>query len=372
LSAEIPEEERWMRRALALAEQGFTPPNPMVGCVIVKDGEVVGEGFHPYAGEPHAEVFALRAAGENAKGATAYVNLEPCSHFGRTPPCAQALIDAGVARVVAASTDPNPNVSGHGFEMLWAAGIEVETGLLEEDARRLNEAFFHFQTTRRPFITLKAAMTLDGKIATRTGDSKWITGEESRSYVHRLRAQSGAVLCGVGTVIADDPLLTARLPGGVPRQPLRIVLDPHLRTPLKAKLVQTAPKTPTLLVTSSQAPRDKSDALASAGVEVLVLPHSPDGLVDISALMDELGRREIISVLVEGGGKTHAAFLAAQQAHRLLWFIAPKLVGGESAPSPLEGEGVARMADAVMLSDVTTRAFGDDILVSGIPQFSPV
>jgi diaminohydroxyphosphoribosylaminopyrimidine deaminase/5-amino-6-(5-phosphoribosylamino)uracil reductase len=371
MSAENPE-ERWMAQALALAGQGFTPPNPMVGCVLVKDGEVVGEGFHPYAGQSHAEVFALRDAGDKAKGATAYVNLEPCSHFGRTSPCAQALIEAGVAKVVGAVADPNPQVSGRGFEMLRAAGIEVQSGVMEADARKLNEAFFHFQTTRRPFVTLKAAMTLDGKIATRTGDSRWITGEESRGFVHQLRAQSGAVLCGVGTVLADDPLLTARLPGGVPRQPLRIVLDPSLRTPLTSKLVQTASEAPTIIVTTALAAKEQLDALSSAGVEVLVLPNTCDGKLDLSVLMEELGRREIISILVEGGGKTHAAFLEARLAHRLLWFIAPKLVGGESAPSPLEGEGVARMSEAVTLSDINTRHFGDDILISGLPQYPAV
>ena len=221
-----------MRRALRLAERGFTPPNPMVGCVLVRDGVNVGEGWHPYAGQPHAEVFALRAAGEKATGATAYVTLEPCSHFGRTPPCADALIAAKVKRVVVATPDPNPQVSGRGLARLQAAGIEVALGVLEAQARRVNEAFLHFHTTGIPFVTLKAAMTLDGKIATRTGDLQWITGPKARRFVHLQRARSGAVLVGIGTLLADDAQLTARLPGvTLPRQPLRIVVDSHLRTP---------------------------------------------------------------------------------------------------------------------------------------------
>jgi diaminohydroxyphosphoribosylaminopyrimidine deaminase/5-amino-6-(5-phosphoribosylamino)uracil reductase len=356
-----------MRRALRLAERGFTPPNPMVGCVLVKDGQVVGEGFHPYAGAPHAEVFALRAAGARARGATAYVSLEPCCHYGRTPPCVQALIEAGVARVVAAVTDPNPQVCGRGLALLREAGITAEVGVLEEEARRLNAAFFHFQKTRRPYITLKAAMTLDGKIATRTGDSRWITGEAARRYVHRLRAQSGAVLCGIGTVLADDPMLTARLKPEAPRQPLRIVLDPSLRLPLTAKLVTTARQTPTLLVTAKQADPAKIENLYKYGVDILYVDTDTKGELALESLLAELGRREIISILVEGGGNTHAALLAGRYAHRLLWFIAPKLIGGRCAPTPIEGEGAQRMADAMALAPFHVRRFGSDIMLETFP-----
>lgn len=367
MTAARAEDIRWMRRALRLAQRGFTPPNPMVGCVLVKAGEVVGEGFHPQAGAPHAEVFALRAAGERARGATAYVSLEPCCHYGRTPPCVNALIEARVARVVAAVADPNPQVCGRGLTLLREAGIAAEVGVLEEEARRLNAAFFHFQKTHRPYITLKAAMTLDGKIATRTGDSRWITGEAARRYVHRLRAQSGAVLCGVGTALADDPMLTARLKPQAPRQPLRIVLDPSLRLPLTAKLVTTAHQFPTLLVTSAKADPAKIENLHKYGVDILCTDTDTNGKLVLESLLAELGRREIISILVEGGGDTHAALLAGRYAHRLLWFIAPKLIGGRSALTPMEGEGAERMADAMALTPFHVRRFGSDILLETFP-----
>ncbi|HLV80327.1 MAG TPA: bifunctional diaminohydroxyphosphoribosylaminopyrimidine deaminase/5-amino-6-(5-phosphoribosylamino)uracil reductase RibD, partial [Chthonomonadaceae bacterium] len=255
-----------MRRALRLAARGWTYPNPMVGCVIVREGEIVGEGYHPTAGQPHAELFALEQAGERARGATAYVTLEPCCHFGRTPPCTNALIRAGVGRVVAATLDADPRVRGQGLAALQAAGIATSVGLLEALARQLNEAFLHFHATGTPFITLKAAMTLDGKIATRTGEAHWITGEAARRYVHRLRGQSGAVLVGIGTLLADDPQLTARLPGRrLVRQPLRIVVDSRLRTPPEAQAVRLAAvspdETPLLIATTENAPLERVRAL---------------------------------------------------------------------------------------------------------------
>lgn len=359
-----------MRRALHLATKGFTPPNPMVGCVIVKNGVVVGEGYHPFAGQPHAEVFALRAAGERAQGATAYVTLEPCSHWGRTPPCADALIAARVARVVAATQDDNPKVGGQGLEKLRQAGIAVTVGVEEAEARRLNEAFFHYHRTGTPFLTLKAAMTLDGKIATRTGDSQWITGEAARRYVHRLRAQSGAVMVGIGTLLADDAQLNARLPGVVlPRQPLRIVVDSHLRTPPSAKAVCLAreqPETlPLLIATTETASRDAEARLTQPGVEVVRLPAETTGRVDLTALLASLGRRQVISVLVEGGGELNAALLAAQQAHKALFFLAPKLIGGREAPTPIEGFGRARMAEAVAVEAPRLHRFRQDFAIEG-------
>jgi diaminohydroxyphosphoribosylaminopyrimidine deaminase/5-amino-6-(5-phosphoribosylamino)uracil reductase len=364
------EDAKWMRRALRLAERGFTPPNPMVGCVIVKDEVVVGEGWHPVAGQPHAEVFALRDAGEKAQGATAYVTLEPCSHWGRTPPCAEALIRAGVARVVAAAQDSDPRVGGTGLERLRAAGIAVSVGVLEAEARRLNAAFFHFHETGTPFVTLKAAMTLDGKIATRAGDSKWITGPAARRYVHRLRAQSGAVMVGIGTLLADDPQLTARLPGiELPRQPLRIVVDSQLRTPPNAQAVRLASEAPgaqpLLIAATKGAPPDRERALRREGVEILRLPAAPNGRVDLTALCLHLAQREVISVLAEGGGELHAALLCAQMAHRALFFIAPKIVGGRSAPTPVEGEGLAAVSQAVALDALRVRRFGPDLAIEG-------
>src|SRR5690348_17045532 len=275
-----------MARALRLAERGLftTQPNPGVGCGIARDGELIGEGWHQRAGKPHAEVFALRQAGERARGATAYVSLEPCAHFGRTPPCADALIAAGVGRVVAAVVDPDPRVAGEGLARLRAAGTPAEAGVLEDEARRLTEAFFHFHATGRPLVILKAATTLDGKIATRTGDSKWITGPRARAWVHRLRARVGAVLCGVGTVLADDPLLTARF-RGAPRQPLRIILDPRLRTPPQSNLARTARESPVLVVTTDAVDPERAKTLHDCGLEVLRLPAETNNQLPLGLLL---------------------------------------------------------------------------------------
>lgn len=377
------DDSRWMRRALRIAEKGFTPPNPMVGCVIVRDGELVGEGFHPAAGEPHAEVFALRAAGGKAKGATAYVTLEPCSHWGRTPPCAEALISAGVARVVAAVADVNPKVCGKGLEALRAAGIEVECGLLEAEARRVNEAFFHFHETGTPFVMLKAAMTLDGKIAAHTGDSRWITGPKARAYVHRLRAQSGAVMVGIGTALADDALLTARVPGvELPRQPVRIIVDSQLRTSPTSQAVRIAAQSPAeyplLIATTDLAGRSaaesadntaKAELLKESGVEIIRLPADADGRVSLKALVARLAERQIISVLVEGGGELNAALLTDRLAHKALFFIAPKIIGGRNAPTPVEGQGAATMVEAVPLEQVRVRRFGPDLAMEGLLRY---
>jgi diaminohydroxyphosphoribosylaminopyrimidine deaminase/5-amino-6-(5-phosphoribosylamino)uracil reductase len=359
-----------MRRALRLAVRGFTPPNPMVGCVLVQEGIAVGEGWHPVAGQPHAEAFALRAAGEQARGATAYVTLEPCSHWGRTPPCVDALIQAGIARVVAATQDSNPRVGGKGLARLRAAGVDVLVGVLEAEARRLNEAFFHFHETGTPFLTLKAAMTLDGKIATCTGDSKWITGPAARRYVHRLRAQSGAVMVGIGTLLADDAQMTARLPGvELPRQPLRIVVDSHLRTPPDAQAVRLASEAPIaqplLIATTEGASPERERALRQEGIEILRLPATPDGRVDLTALCAHLARREVISVLAEGGGELHAALLSAHLAHKALFFIAPKIAGGRGAPTPVEGEGLAAISQAVALDALRVHRFRPDLAIEG-------
>jgi diaminohydroxyphosphoribosylaminopyrimidine deaminase/5-amino-6-(5-phosphoribosylamino)uracil reductase len=361
------EERKWMQRALRLAERGFTPPNPMVGCVLVREGMMVGEGWHPYAGQPHAEVFALRAAGERAAGATAYVTLEPCSHFGRTPPCADALIAAKVGRVVVAILDPDPRVGGRGLTRLREAGIDVALGVLEEPARRVNEAFLHFHTTGLPFVTLKAAMTLDGKIATRTGDSQWITGPRARRYVHLQRARSGAVLVGIGTLLADDAQLTARMPGvRLPRQPLRIVVDSRLRTPPESAAARIAtPEAPLLIATCAPLASDRAQLLRREGIEILPLPADSSGRVDLPTLLQELARRQIISVWVEGGGEMHAALLQARLAHKALFFVAPKLLGGREAPTPLEGLGPSRMAQAVSLGALSVRRFGPDLALEG-------
>jgi diaminohydroxyphosphoribosylaminopyrimidine deaminase / 5-amino-6-(5-phosphoribosylamino)uracil reductase len=270
--------------------------------------------------------------------------------------------------VVAACVDPNAKVHGAGIERLRAAGIPVTVGVLEREARQLNEAFFHFHSTGLPFVTLKAATTLDGKTATRAGDSKWITGEKARAWVHRLRAQTGAILCGVGTVIADDPLLTARIRAGVPRQPLRIVLDPSLRTPPTSQIARTAGQFPTLIVTSDNPDTRRAQTLESCGLEIVSIPPDNHDQIDLHLLLSEFARREIISVLVEGGGVTHSRFLSSGIADRLLWFVAPKIIGGASAPTSVEGEGVAEMAQAKRFSIRSARRLGGDLLIDAIPE----
>ena len=367
----VPPDAFWMRRALRLAAKGFTPPNPMVGCVIVRDGEIAGEGWHPFAGQPHAEVFALRSAGEKANGATAYVTLEPCSHWGRTPPCADALIAANVARVVAAVLDPNPKVSGSGIAKLNAAGIETTVGVLETEARKVNEAFFHFHTAHTPFVTLKSAMTLDGKIATRTGDSQWITNLPARRHVHVLRAQSGAVMVGIGTLLADDARLTARIPGipNLPRQPLRIIVDSQLRTPPNAQAVRIAAQSPDfaplLIATTEYADAERENVLRTPGVEICRLPADANGRVALPSLLKMLAQRQILSVLCEGGGELNAALLAANLVHKVLFFYAPKLIGGRDAPTAVEGIGKNMMAEAAILTDLRFRRFGPDFAAEG-------
>lgn len=328
----------------------------------MRDGEVVGEGFHRLAGTPHAEPVALGQAGDAARGGTVYVTLEPCSHFGRTPPCAPVVAAARPARVVVATLDPNPVVSGRGIAALRDAGITVEVGLLGEESRRLNEAYFHFRARHRPLVTLKWAATLDGKIATRTGDSRWISGEKSRALVHRLRARSGAVLVGIGTALADDPLLTARY-RGAPRQPLRVVLDSRLRLPVASALMASVSRTPMLVCCGPAAPDDNARLLSERGAEVLRLPEARAGGLDLTALMEALAARQVDSLLVEGGGATHAAFLAAGLADRALVFVAPKVAGGVDAPTAIEGTGYALMREALAGSVRSVRRVGGDVLL---------
>jgi len=312
-----------MARALRLAENGLytTTPNPRVGCVIVKDGAVVGEGWHVRAGEPHAEIHALRAAGEAARGATVYVTLEPCCHHGRTPPCAQALIAAGVARVVAAMEDPNPLVAGEGLDLLERAGVRTEHGLLEDQAHELNIGFVYRMTSGRPWVRLKTAASLDGKTALNNGVSQWITGEDARRDVHRLRARSCAVLTGIGTVLADDPQMNVRAVE-TPRQPLRVVVDSQLRMPPSAKML-TGGKT--LIVTGSH-DHQKMDALYQAGARMLILPLK-DGRIDLKQMLDELAKQQINEVMVEAGPTLSGAMLQAGLVDELMIYLAPLLLG---------------------------------------------
>lgn len=359
-------DSQYMKMALELAGKamGRTSPNPMVGSVVVRDGKVVGRGYHARAGTPHAEVHALRDAGEAARGATLYVTLEPCCHHGRTGPCTEAIINAGVGRVVAAMTDPNPLVAGQGLKRLEDAGIEIVAGVLEEEARQLNEVFIKYITTRRPFVVLKAAMSLDGKIATRTGDSRWVTGVPAREYVHRLRDRYDAIMVGVNTVLADNPSLTTRLAQGGGRDPVRVILDSTARTPPEARILSPEAGAYTIIATTERAPLERLRGLKSAGARVITVGAKSSG-VDLTALMAELAELEITSVLVEGGGQVHASALAAGVADKAVWFIAPKLVGGIDAPGPVAGTGVEFMAEALKLERVNISRFGEDICVEG-------
>lgn len=352
-----------MRRALRLAARGRgrTSPNPMVGAVIVKRGRVVGEGYHRRAGEPHAEVLGLREAGPAGKGSTLYVTLEPCCHQGRTPPCTEAIIEAGAARVVAACVDPNPRVNGKGIRRLRAAGIEVEVGMMEREAQRLNAPYLKHVTTGLPLVALKTAMSLDGKIATAGGESKWITGERARAAAHRLRATHDAVLVGVETVLADDPELTVRMVRG--RTPLRVVADSRARTPPRARLLAADERPPVIAVTR-RAPDSRVRRLERAGAEVWAV-RSRRGKLDLRALMKRLGEQEVQSVLLEGGGRLAAGALAAGLADRVYFFVAPRIIGGDEAPTPVEGAGVLRPSQAWRVESLRVRRVGEDLLISG-------
>ena len=360
-----------MRRALALARRalGRTAPNPAVGAVLERDGAVVGEGWTAPPGGPHAEVMALRQAGERARGATLYVSLEPCAHVGRTPPCVDALIAAGIERAVIAIPDPFPEVGGRGIARLEAAGIEVTLGVGASDAIALNAGFFKRVQSGFPDVTAKYAMTLDGRIATRTGHSRWITGPEARREAHRLRDRHDAILVGIGTVLADDSLLTTRLPDddcgdGGPHHPLRVVLDSRARMPLTAAMLK--PETPgvTLIATTDQAPEDKVARLRATGAGIVRLPER-DGRIDLQALLRWLAERGVNSVLVEGGATVLGALFDTDLIDRLVAFVAPAIVGGTSAPGPIGGTGHDLMQAAVRLRDVESHAVGGDLELTG-------
>jgi diaminohydroxyphosphoribosylaminopyrimidine deaminase/5-amino-6-(5-phosphoribosylamino)uracil reductase len=354
----------WMTRALALAERGrgYVEPNPLVGAVIVRDGQVIGKGWHQRYGEAHAEVNALAAAGEAARGATLYVTLEPCCHHGKTPPCTDAVLRAGIRRVVAAMLDPFPQVAGQGVAMLRAAGVQVEVGLLEAEARRLNAPYLKLLATGRPYVHAKWAMTLDGKIATRTGDSKWISSEASRRRVHELRGRMDAIIVGIGTVLADDPLLTARPPG--PRTPVRIVLDSQGRLPPGSRLAATAKITPALAAIADTLPAARTEELRRLGCTILPLPADL-GRPAVGALLDELGRRRMANVLVEGGAEVLGSFLDAKEVDEVHVYVAPKLVGGAAARTAVAGKGVATMADALTLTMWHVDTVDGDLLLHG-------
>ena len=357
------EDERYMRRALELARraEGRTAPNPAVGAVVVRDNVIIGEGFHPAAGEPHAEIFALRQAGTAAQGATLYVTLEPCCHRGRTGPCATAVIAAGIARVVAGCRDPNPQVAGGGFAQLQGAGIEVVSGILAGECRRLIAPFAKHVRTGLPYVTLKAGMTIDGAVATARGESQWITGAESRAAVHHLRNIHDAIMVGVGTVLADNPRLTTRLVQGEGKNPLRVVIDSTLRTPASAALLAEAGRT--LILTSAAASAADAERLRSEQVEVLRVAGRP-GAIDLVDAMRQLGARGIQSILLEGGGLLHHSALHAGIVDRLCIFVAPLLLGGSGLPV-FSGPGVNDLKDAFRLQHLQVERYGDDLLLYG-------
>ena len=357
-------DEQWMKRALRLAEagRGRTSPNPVVGAVLVKRGKPVGEGYHARAGEAHAEIVALRQAGKKARGAALYVNLEPCTHYGRTPPCVPQVIKAGVKRVVIGMEDPNPVVNGKGIEALRRFGLEVDVGVLEKECRRLNEAFCKYILQREPFVTLKVAATLDGKIATRDGDSKWISGEASRRFVHKLRDQVDGVLVGIGTILQDDPLLTTRRKQG--REPYRIVLDSRLKIPEEARVFEHSPSE-VILATTQTAPHEKIERLERRGVRVLIIDSKEKGRVDLRSCLTKLGEIGVINLLVEGGSQINGSFLDEHLIDKFLLFLSPRLMGDPRAIGIFGGGGVSSLKEAVAVKEIKIKRSGEDIFVEG-------
>lgn len=373
MNASAVQDRYYMQMALALAARGTgcTSPNPLVGAVVVKDGRVVGRGYHERFGEAHAEVNALREAGAHARGATLYVTLEPCNHTGKTPPCTRQILACGIRRVVVAMADPNPGVTGGGAARLRAAGVEVVEGLAAEDARRQNEAYLKHTLSGTPFVILKCAATLDGRIATRSGDARWVSGPESRQFVHALRHAVDAIMVGVATVKADDPSLTTRLPDRRGCDPTRIVLDTRLSIPLNARVLTQSSAAKTILATGPEVSADRRRQVEAAGAEVLPAPCR-NGRVDLAALMHTLGARGIASVLIEGGSRVSGAVLRAGLVDKLYVFYAPKLLGGDDGIPICRGPGPERMQDCLDVGRIHVRRFGDDIMIEGYPENTPV
>ncbi|MDA8139402.1 MAG: bifunctional diaminohydroxyphosphoribosylaminopyrimidine deaminase/5-amino-6-(5-phosphoribosylamino)uracil reductase RibD [Desulfobacteraceae bacterium] len=360
------DDHAYMAMALELAAKGAgrVSPNPMVGAVVVRDGQVVGQGYHQAVGGPHAEVHALDAAGDLAVGATLYVTLEPCNHTGRTPPCTGRIITSGIQRVVSAMADPNPDVQGGGHAFLQAHGIEVVCGVMEAEARRLNEIFIKFCQTKRPFVVLKMAATLDGRIATRSGDARWVTGEAAREQVHWLRQHMDAILVGVGTVKADDPKLTTRLADGPGADPIRLVLDTKASMPKRAQMLSQQSSAPTYVICGAEASDVDRRRLTAAGAKILEAPLKK-GRIDLTLLMPLLGKMGITSILIEGGANVAASALAADIVDKIVFFYAPKLLGGDDGIPMCRGVGPFKMAEALPLRDVTVAMVGEDIMVQG-------
>jgi diaminohydroxyphosphoribosylaminopyrimidine deaminase / 5-amino-6-(5-phosphoribosylamino)uracil reductase len=356
-------DEEWMRRVVGLAEKGRgkTSPNPMVGALIVKRGKIVGEGYHAKAGGPHGEIVALRQAEAKARGATLYINLEPCTHYGKTPPCAPQVIEAGVKRVVIGMEDPNPRVKGRGIESLKQAGIQVRVGVLKKECQRINEAFCKYIVEKKPFVIMKAASSLDGKIATRTGASKWITGEISRRFVHRLRNEVDAVLVGIGTVLKDDPMLTTRIKGG--RDPHRILLDSRLRVSERARIFDGSPSR-VIVATTHKGSKEKMERLRKRGIQVFAF-GSKRGRVDLKDCLKKLAELGIMTLLVEGGSQVNGSFFEEGAVDKFYFFFAPRWIGDAKAPGIFGGRGIEDLKEAVRLEEVRLKRMGEDFLLEG-------
>ena len=358
---DMEQDRQYMKMALELAQKGmgFTAPNPMVGAVIVKNGRIIGQGYHRKYGELHAEREALAVCTEEPKGASIYVTLEPCCHYGKQPPCVNAILEAGIRRVIIGSSDPNPLVAGKGIRILKDHGIEVTENILKEECDKLNEAFFYYIQNKKPYVVMKYAMTMDGKIAAYTGESKWVTGEAARIHVQEQRLKYTGIMVGVGTVLADDPMLTCRLENS--RNPVRIICDSHLRTPLTSKIVRTAETIPTILASSSK-DQQKIKNYEELGCQVLYVPEK-NGHIDLNRLMELLGAAKIDSILLEGGGSLNWSALESGIVQKVQTYIAPKLFGGEEAKTPVEGKGFPDPASAVLLKNSEIIRLGDDFLI---------
>jgi diaminohydroxyphosphoribosylaminopyrimidine deaminase/5-amino-6-(5-phosphoribosylamino)uracil reductase len=364
--------EKFMKAALGFARKGLgkTSPNPAVGAVIARRGQVVAAGFHRKAGGAHAEVEALnQLRGKARRGDTLYVTLEPCNHFGRTPPCTQAILEKGIRKVVVGMRDPNPHVTGGGCDYLSGQGVEVVTGVLEAECRRLNEWFVTYVTKGRPFVIAKTALTLDGWTATSTGHSRWVTNEQSREWVHRLRHQVDGILVGVGTVMADDPLLNTRLKKGRGKDPVRIIVDTHLRIPVNARVLAHPHGSETLIAVSEDVAPRRMERLKTKGISFLVCPKK-EGRIDLIALMDMLGKRSITSVLLEGGATLMGAMIREKLVDKFCIFKAPKILGGSDGRPMALGQGPSKMDQSIPLKDIRIKRFGDDLLITGYPEYS--
>lgn len=361
-------DERYMSIALELAEKGRgrVEPNPMVGAVLVKNGDILGKGYHRAFGEAHAEIHAINEGGVNCKGATLYISMEPCAHYGKTAPCADAIIGAGIRRVVTAVIDPNPITSGKGIQKLKEAGIEIKTGVLEAQSKKLNAPFFKLMQEGLPYVILKWAMSLDGKIATYTGDSQWISSEESREYVHQVRGQMDGIMVGINTVLRDDPLLTCRIEGG--RNPKRIIVDSNALLPLDSRLLKTVHEGEIIVAVNKNAPHKRIERLEQFGCKI-IQTRGDNGRVDLQELFQRLGEMKLTNILVEGGGRIITSIIEEHLVDKIIVFIAPMIIGGMDAKIPVMGKGVDKVREAVEINDVTVKRFSNDTVIEGTLRY---